>query len=359
MNEIAQVYYRRCQEYGLNPVRVPEMGGFEVQFGKKRVAFRQGFLSLNSDAPTSIAANKYATNRLLAKQGIPVPNANAYTKKEHKAGKADFSDLSFPVVLKPTWDSALGKGVICKIPNAEVLNALLKKSYKKHSCLSVEEFQPDLRSYRVLVLDRKVIAVLERISAHVIGDGKHTIDELLQIENEKRVKLKEKLPFGKIRITEETQLIFQELNISSAYIPALNEKVMLRYACNATFGGTVVGLKIKTICKENAAMAVRAADILGLKLVGFDVLCEDISIPLEKSRGCFIEANYDPDITIHEFAPEGEPSYPSKQIIKYLIRRHRWSYYWGKISRRKSWSTAITSFFGLGAIVWFLVDNFA
>lgn len=359
MNEIAMVYYKRCLEYGLNPVRVPEMAGFEVQFGKKRVSFRQGFVSLNSDTPTSIAANKFATNRLLARNGIPVPNAKAYTKKEYQEGEADFSDLNFPVVLKPTWDTACGKGVICKIPNAAELNALMAKSYGEYKCLSIEEFQGDLRSYRVLVLDGKVIAVLERNSAHVIGDGKHTIDELIEIENAKRVILKEKVPFGKIQITEETQLIFRELGISSTYIPALNEKIKLRHACNATFGGTVVGLNIKAICKENAAMAVRAAEILDLKLVGFDVICEDIGIPLDESRGYFIEANYDPDITIHEFAPEGEPSYPSKQIIKHIMKRHSWSHHWAKICRRKTLGIALQSVVGIGAIVWFLVDSFA
>ena len=66
-----------------------------------------------------------------------------------------------------------------------------------------------------------------------------------------------------------------------------------------------MGLHRTAICKENADLALRAAKVLNLQLVGLDFLCEDLEIPIEKSRGCIIEANHCPDITAHEDPPEG------------------------------------------------------
>jgi D-alanine-D-alanine ligase-like ATP-grasp enzyme len=326
MHKIAQVYYKRCQEYGLDPILVPEISGFLIKFGQQQVVFQGGNISLNNSIAANISSNKYTANRLLSKEGLPVPKAKAYTREAYHDGKMIVSDLTFPVVIKPTWDSMYGRGVICNIPNATELDTLMFKSYELYPCMSIEEYYGDLRSFRVLIFNGEVIALMERVPAHVIGDGKSTIHELIENENKKREIPNLKMPFGKIIMTEETDLIFRERKISSTDIPQAKQKIPIRLTCNAAVGGTVVGLDRTAICKENAALAIRAAEVLNLQLVGLDFLCEDLEIPIEKSRGCIIEANHSPDITAHEYSPEGVPSFPSKHIIKYLIRRYRWSH---------------------------------
>ena len=39
------------------------------------------------------------------------------------------------------------------------------------------------KDYRILVVNNQVVAVAERVPAHVIGDGKHTVAELVEITN--------------------------------------------------------------------------------------------------------------------------------------------------------------------------------
>lgn len=358
MHKVARVYYKRCQEYGLDPVLVPEIPGFFVKFGQQQVYFQEGDVSLNNIVAVNIASNKYIANQLLSKEGIPVPKATAYTKEEFYDRKLFVDDLRFPVVIKPTWGTGYGTGVICKIPNATELNTLLRKSYEKYPCISIEEYHGNLRSFRVLVFNGEVIALMERIPAHVVGDGKSNIHELIEIENKKREEPNLKMPFGKIIMTEETDIIFREMKISPTDIPAEKQKIPIRLTCNAAVGGTVVGLHRTAICKENADLAIRAAKVLNLKLVGLDYLCQDLEIPIDKSGGCIIEANHCPDITAHEYSPLGVPSFPSKYVIKYLIRQHRWSYYWQKLQQINTRKKAIKVAIPIGFLIWFLIDTF-
>ncbi len=358
MHKVARVYYKRCQEYGLDPILVPEISGFYVNFGRQQVYFQGSDVSLNNIVAVNMSSNKYTANQLLSKEGIPVPKTKAYTKEAYRDGKMIVSDLTFPVVIKPTWDTGYGTGVICNIPNATELDTLMRKSYEKYPCMSIEEYYDNLKSFRVLVFNGEIIALMERIPAHVIGDGKSTIHELIEDENKKREKPNLKMPFGKIIMTEETDFIFRERNISPTDIPAAMQKIPIRLTCNAAVGGTVVGLHRKAICKENADLALRAAKVLNLRLVGLDFLCEDLEIPIEKSRGCIIEANHCPDITAHEYSPEGVPSFPSKYVIQYLIRQHRWPYYWHKLKQKDTKKKAIKTGILIVFVLWFLIDKF-
>ncbi len=357
LHKVARVYYKRCQEYGLNPIIVPELAAFFVEFGKQRVYFQGGDVPLNNVSAVNISANKYIANQVLSKEGIPVPKAKAYTREEFHDGKIDLAELRFPVVIKPNWGTGYGTGVICNIPNAVELNTLLSKWYEKYSWISIEEYQANLKSFRVLVFNGEVIALMERIPAHVIGDGKSTILELIEAENKKREEPNLKMPFGKIIMTEETDLMFREQNICPTDIPAANLKIPIRITCNAAVGGTVKGLGSTAICKENADLAIRAAKVLNLKLVGLDFLCEDLQVPIDKSGGCIIEANHCPDISAHEYSPEGIPSFPSKDVIKYLIQKHRWSYYRQKLKQKYTQKKLIQAGIALGFFLWFLIDK--
>ena len=219
MHKVARVYYKRCQEYGLDPIFVPEISGFYVNFGRQQVYFQGSDVSLNNIVAVNMSSNKYTANQLLSKEGIPVPKTKAYTKEAYRDGKMIVSDLTFPVVIKPTWDTGYGTGVICNIPNATELDTLMRKSYEKYPCMSIEEYYDNLKSFRVLVFNGEIIALMERVPAHVIGDGKSTIHELIENENKKREKPNLKMPFGKIIMTEETDLIF------------VREILALQYSC--------------------------------------------------------------------------------------------------------------------------------
>ncbi len=331
MNKVMELYFASSQELNLHPVAIEEINGFKISLGNKTFLFSNGNAPFNDAASASITYDKFFTNKLLEKSGLPVPRASACLRDDFEQGKLDVSQLNFPLVTKPTYDSSCGEDVFCNIKDEEQLQSILKKNFEYYFCMSIEEYQPDLRSYRVLVLYGKVIGLVERIPAQVVGDGLHTIAELIELQNAKRKRLLHLLPLGDLRIMDETVEIFNDLGVNEKTIPKQNEKIPLRYICNSTFGGSMKGLDLNSIHPKNAKLAALAAKALNLNFVGFDLICEDIGIPIENSRGYFIEANQNPDITIHENVTKGPATPVSKIVLKKLIHQNLFAYFFQKI----------------------------
>lgn len=315
------------------PVKpVDETNGFELKLGKNYYQFVENETPLNNSSSARIAVDKYCSNKLLAMAGIPVPKAIFLTIKEFEQGTFEdkIARLTFPLVIKPV-DGSLGIGVLCNIQTLNELKIFLTDYFTLYPELIIEEFHGNLKSYRVLVLNRQVIGVVLRHSASVIGDGKHNLEELIALANSNRKKINEYL--GPIRIDDECKIRLKELNIDVNYIPALNEKIILNYTSNATRGGTFESLD-NQICPKNRKLMVQVAAILNLNLVGIDVECTDINKPITESQGVIIEVNHRPSIRMHELPMSGNPNFVSKKIMRSFILRHPLSYLYALYSNK-------------------------
>ena len=323
MDKTASLYYQAASRLKLSPTFLPYIDGFEVKLGKHHYYFRGGETPYNIGSSISVANNKFCMNRILYHAGMPVCNASAFDEEEFESASSEelLGGLRFPLVVKPTQDTGVGYDVLCNVQSLEQLKASMKKRFKTHPFVSIEEYHGGLNSYRVLVFFQKVIGVTQRFPAEVQGDGVHTIEELISQQNVIREELQKKVSLGPIKVDEEYNIRFNELGISLKTIPSKGEKVTLCYTCNSTRGGTMKSLG-KQICRENARLLAKAAKILNLNIVGFDVLCEDIMIPITKSRGIIVEANYNPDITIHEAPMFGKKIPVSNKILMRLIFKH-------------------------------------
>lgn len=304
--------------------------GIEIFLGKKRYYFRCAITPFNDSSTYSLSLDKLAVNYLLSSEGLPVPRTLAVVKKDHyRDGQWHLPpEITYPVVAKPSLIHGLGKDVLCNIQDESTLLAYLHQHQDTYEHFNIETFEADLTSYRVLVLYNRVIAVARRDAACVIGDGCHSIKELIELKNAERSKLKSKYLAGAIQMDQECDIRLKELNLSLDSILPTNEKVTVCYTCNGSRGGTFVPIG-RAIHKANKALIVRATKILNLNVVGFDVLCEDIMKPIESSRGFLIEANGDPNIIAHE-RPIGEgictPVF--RIFLHHIIRKHLLAYGW-------------------------------
>lgn len=325
INKNAVCYYNSAEDLFLPVDLIYDIEGFALHLGDRHYFFRGGETPWNSSCSTNIATNKYCANRILNKAGIPVPKAIALHIDDFTNGHLEniISDLSFPLVIKPSKDGRLGKDVICNIPNLEQLKALLAKTFPRYEFLSIEEFHGNLNSYRVLVFNQKIIGIVQRFPAQVFGDGEQTITELVASANLKRREISDTLK--PIVIDDECHIRLKQLGITPDYVPKCNEKVVLCYTCNATRGGTYVSLNTK-ICKKNRKLFINAARALNLNLAGVDVECADINVPIETSKGVIIEVNPSPSVRIHEHPMVGKPVRVTKKIVRGLIYRHPLSY---------------------------------
>ncbi|MCA0402955.1 MAG: UDP-N-acetylmuramyl peptide synthase [Proteobacteria bacterium] len=325
INKNAEMYYQAALALSLPAEKMLEIDGFCLRLGKKNYYFRGATTPFNYYSSSELVHNKYSTNYLLAKHDIPVPKGvciSAKTFKE-KGVRERIKNLTFPLVAKPTVNGSKGLDVLCNIKTLEQLEDYLHQHFSKYEFITIEEFHGNLNSYRVFVFNKKILGVIQRYPSFVIGDGQHSIEELIELTNVKRQKTADFL--GKIVVDEECKTRLLEANLTLNDIPSLDQRVLLGYTSNATRGGTFRSLGNR-ICKENKKLMIKAASIVNLNMAGLDVECEDINVPISSSRGVIIEINNSPSIRIHQEPLSGEPVFISKKIIRSLACQHPFSY---------------------------------
>lgn len=318
-------YYKSSRALRLPVKQLDEMDGFELKLGKHYYLFSNNDTPFNNSSSASIAVDKYCTNKLLEMAGIPVPKAISLHVSEFQQGTLEkkIVDIKFPLVVKPLTGS-LGIDVLCNIQSLDELKNNLTKYFSLYDHLIIEEFHGKLKSYRVLVFNKKIIGVVLCHPASVLGDGEHNIKELIDLMNIKRKEIQDP-GVGPIVIDKECHIKLKELGIGLDYIPPSGEHVKLCYTSNGTRGGTFESLA-KQICKENRQLMIQVATVLNLNLTGIDVECDDIKHPLTGTNGVILEVNHRPCVRIHELPLSGNPLLVSKTIMRSYIYRHPFFY---------------------------------
>lgn len=324
MNKNARCYYESAIKLFLPLEELPQVEGFRLILGRKNYYFCGSGTPLNNSGSITLTRNKYSMNKTLAENGFPVPKATFVHYSEFTDGllAEKIAELSFPLVAKPQIGK-LGNGVLCNIQTFAQLQNYMEINSEAYEYVTIEEFHSNLNSYRVLIFNNKVLGVIQRYPAHVVGDGQHNLQELIDITNKRRLEISDTL--APIVVDEECQIRLAELGLDLSHIPKADEELSLAYTCNASRGGTYRSLG-KSICKENKRLLIHAAKQLNLSLVGFDIQCADINQPFVPSRDVIIESNDGPSVRIHEYPIEGQAVSISNKIIRSLIYRHPFSY---------------------------------
>ena len=269
---------------------------------------------LTNTTSTTIAKKKNLTNYVLEGAGIPVPKQRALGSP---IDTIKFYDQYKRIVIKPAQQ--LGGIGITLLPNneKEVIEAytIAKEKNKSKGMTEVlgEEFL-DGQNYRLLVVGKKVIAAVRRKSAHIIGNGQNTIQQLIDEKNKDR---KEKL-LQPLKIDNEVQVRLNEINMTLDSIPESNQEVTLRYSCNLSAGGTTEEClqEVHTYYKQLAIQAVQA---IGTEFGGVDIITTDIT----KQVKCGInEINYNPGLRLHYKVDKGEKVKVAIPIMEYIKEKY-------------------------------------
>lgn len=347
-NKNAGHYYTSAKKLFLPVQIVDDIEGFFFPLGKKNYFFRGFETPLNNTSSESLARNKYGTNKMLEATGIPVPKAAVIYIDAFKAGQLEkiIAHLNFPLVLKPSI-GAKGQDVICNISNIEQLKAQMIRIFPANEWLSIEEFHSHPNSYRVLILNKKIIGVIQRYPAQVLGNGQHNLTELIKSANILRQATNEVL--APIVLDEECHLRLQQLGITPDYVPRENERIVLCYTCNASRGGSFEAISTQ-MCKENRQLFLKATSLLNLNIAGVDVECTDLQTPITPANGVIIEINPSPSVRIHETPQRGKSNRVTLKVIRSIIYRHPLSYL-HVLCKKKAASIYIRSFLALPVLM--------
>ncbi|HEX2986246.1 MAG TPA: cyanophycin synthetase [Caproiciproducens sp.] len=287
----------------------------QLGYGRHSRLVESTLTDATSCISADISTNKQLTKAILSEQNIPVPY-----------GKVVFSEIlavmvanqvGLPVVIKP-FDGNQGKGVHLNLKNEEEIKEAFKEASKYSNGIIVEKFITG-RDFRVLVVGNEVRAVSERLPASVLGDGMHTVRELVDIANqdENRGEQHEK-PLTKIRLDHVALNVLKKNGMDEDTVPEDGKRVVLRENGNLSTGGIAIDCT-DIIHPENADLAVRAANAIGIDIAGIDFVTSDITKPITETGGAIVEVNTAPGIRMHLYPSQGEPRNVAKNIVDLLF----------------------------------------
>lgn len=288
-----------------------------VQFGtgKHQKLIRASITSNTSHIAVETAGDKDLTKKLLSEAGIPVPNGHVTQHVEDVLALA--TRIGYPVAIKP-FNGNHGRGVSTNLfASKEVLQAFARA--QEHSRYVIVEKHFAGSDYRALIINGELVALAERVPAHVIGNGKSTIAELIEIVNAdpRRGNGHEEV-MTRIKIDDALHGWLNRSNLSLESIPALGEQVVLAATANLSTGGTAVDCT-DDVHPDNAAIAKRAAQIIGLDVAGIDMVLPDITRSWRETGGGIIEVNAAPGFRMHLQPAEGRSRNVAKPVLESLF----------------------------------------
>ena len=259
-----------------------------------------------------IACDKSMTKLLLSKAGIPVPFG--LTVSNPKEAVEAWRLVGRPVAIKPS-DGNQGKGVSLNLDSPAEVEAAFELALRFGSKVIVEEYIEG-KHYRLLVVGDRLIAVAERIPAHVIGDGVHTIRELVAIANCDPLRGdKHEKPLTRMQLDDLSATVLKKQGQSPESVPVEGLLVYLRDSANLSTGGTAIDVT-DDVHYSIRSLAVRVARIIGLDVAGIDMVLRDISEPLD--LGSVIEVNAAPGIRMHLYPSQGKSRDVAGAIVEMI-----------------------------------------
>ncbi len=275
----------------------------QLGWGSKARRFQAAEIDSTSAVAESIAQDKDLTKRLLHAAGVPVPMGRPVTDVEDAWNVA--LEVGLPVVVKPQ-DGNQGKGVVVNITTREGLEAAYKVASEFGDELMVERFLPG-HDFRMLVVGGQLVAAARREPPQVLGDGTHTIRELVQIVNQDpRRGTGHGTALTKIRLDDIAIARIASEGLTPDSVPAQGQRVVLRNNANLSTGGSATDVT-DDVHPEIAARAIEAAQTIGLHICGVDVVCETMLKPLEEQSGGIVEVNAAPGLRMHLAPSFGRP----------------------------------------------------
>jgi len=258
--------------------------------------------------------NKEMTNRMLRAVGVPVPDGQAVESADDAWAAAQ--EIGMPVVVKPE-DGNQGKGVSVNLHTEADVRAAYDIARAVRSGVLVERFIVG-HDYRLLVVNGQLVAAARRDPAQVLGDGQHTVAELVAIVNEDpRRRPGHSSTLTRIRVDEAAELVLAQQGLSVVSIPEAGQVVRLRTNCNLSTGGTASDVT-DIVHPANAQVAQLAAQIFDLDVAGIDMLCTDITRPLTEQGGAIVEVNAAPGLRMHIAPASGTPRDVGTPIVEML-----------------------------------------
>ena len=259
--------------------------------------------------------NKVVTKKILQINDIKVPDGSEFDNMDDAISEID-NFINKPIVIKPkSTNFGTGISIFPQGSNKEDIKRAFEIAFKYDNTVLVEEFISG-KEYRFLVIGDKVVGILHRVPANVVGNGEKSIRQLVEIKNQSPLRGKGyKTPLEKINLDESAALFLKHRGLDFDYIPKKDETVYLRENSNISTGGDSIDYT-DDIHQKFKDIAVRASKSIGANICGVDMMIDDYTN--ESSQYAIIELNFNPAIHIHSYPYIGKEREVAKEILEIL-----------------------------------------
>lgn len=296
-------------------IRLNDHSLVQFGYGKYQQRIQATITSQTTHIAVEMSCNKEQTNKVLSGLGLPVPKQRTVRTEEGAISAA--KHLGFPLVVKPL-DGNHGRGISINLTTFEQIKEAFVEATKVSRYVLIERYATGF-DHRMLVVNGKLIAVAKRIPGHVVGDGKHTIEELVDIVNQdpRRGVGHEKV-LTRLELDYQANTLMKSAGYTKDTVLNDGEIFYLRSTANLSTGGTAIDVT-DIVHPDNRDMAERAIKAVGLDVGGVDFLIDDITQSYHEIGGAICEVNAAPGFRMHVAPSEGKPRDVAGAVIDMLF----------------------------------------
>lgn len=271
----------------------------------------------------NLCKDKFKLERFLSLMVIPTFDSKIFYENEMgQAQEYIESNLDTQFVLKPLSLSG-GRGIEFNVNNHNFdqywnksMEIQKENNVKPLACI----VQPFIKGFdiRVTIIEGTFSAALLRLPAHVIGDGKQSISQLIEAKNLIRGE-SEYFNNKLIKINDTLISNLKDQNLALEDVVSENKVVQLSHIGNIVAGADSIDIT-DTISEELINLATNAtAAVPGLYTSGVDILTPDYT----KEKGYIIEVNTNANNRMHELPLKGKKRSPYRHYVETLIVQHK------------------------------------
>jgi glutamate--cysteine ligase len=314
-----QLILKAADKFGVQWKVLPGTKIIELLYQGITKYFRYQISSETTDIGFYTCLDKSVTNSLLREAGIQVPRGFDLTRRDPESYWLEvFDALQKPLVVKPSYGNQ-GNGITMGIKEKAAYIEAVKKSFAflndPKAGVMVEETVAG-SEYRILVTREKVIGILSRVPANVVGDGQKTVRQLIEEKNsDPRRGTEDTFALFKIQLDEDVLGNIAEQGLTLESVLPEEKQLFVRKVSNIAKGGDSIDMTevAHPSVSEIAVKAIRA--LPGLDFAGVDFMTQDITKPQESGTYTIIEVNSSPGFCIQEFPYLGTPRHGAEEFL--------------------------------------------
>ncbi len=299
---------------GIPWVRLNKYSLCQLGYGVNQKRIQATVSSDTSSIGVEVACDKEDTKHLLEQANIAVAKGDIVRSERGLREAVEY--VKYPLVIKPI-NGNHGRGITINIQNWEEALAGFKAAKEISRSVIVEKFITG-DDYRLLVINYKLVAAAKRTPAHVVGNGKHTIQELIdEVNKDPRRGYGHEKVLTMISVNEMTENILKSKGYTTETVLTDGEVLYLKETANLSTGGTATDVT-DIVHPENIFMAERISRVIGLNICGIDLMTTDISKPVSETGGAVLEVNAGPGFRMHLAPTEGMPRNVAASVVDML-----------------------------------------